>query len=1133
MRVNIVIGLSVVALASAAIISPVSVPITDGLWQPENVTPFFSSAYVEVSQLVWGRVWTCPVAIGVGVITFTHVGEPGVEVGIGDVTHIMGEAEAFVARESVVACASLPASSPSPWGVSWTPLGGSLTVESGVTTIDANVTCCVGTAPGVALVVPDTNPEATLAIRPGGVSLCAQTDDVVLQCTPLDGDPDWRHTDPRDTIEVFPGVVHTRCATPVPGTGVSGHGGLRQCECVFSEEAGDAHFSNCSLCVASETVAPVLPFAPRAVRSIADPLSCVDALQDQWTACSSEWSLDGLRFDLPWLNADTGEWESSDERRTGRLPSARCVCADANRDATPVAPADDDGVTGRCRHCVQGWYEGDVASLAPLAWRCLPCADAMDADPGAPNCAWRTGALRPDSPEQTGSDGDCKQSPTSAGADGGFLPSAATCVCRQGYTGATCSECTSGFARLTPANASLLTGGRDVCVPCPAHTCGPFGVNVCSGEAVASDAAAIGDVYDPGYGFTASSMTCVCAPGFSSSTNATACSTCGHEVCGPGGVCDPHLIEDTHGASACVCNVPGWSLAPGDHFQTCSVCDPSTAFFDVIDDTCVHVPTLCSGGVDVAASVVAKACVCTPGFLTLPGDVTHCVSGAVACTASGDPQGVNASATTATNACVCQGQFVLAPPHDVCTHITEICGNGAVSHGAVAPCVCDPSWAPIDLQPSGRCDVCVDDDHTGPLCTTCTETCPGRSVCIPSEAHGFSCVCVSGWVDGPLGECSRCDNTTHVEWGEWCVPCPPDCGPHGVCAPTSPATAVCVCDADEWLHLRATDPTSPCTRCKHTNTQTSDCVPCSPLCASTGTCNPGGVCECHGNFASPPECLDCTPGFVGPDCDSCVVECGHHGTCSWSSALLHQVCVCDPGWEGDVCDVCASGVHTEDGECLACPPCTATQTCVASPTHGARCVCAPGWFGEDCSICDPLDGCALCPCWAETVPDDAGVRGVVCTWEGASPTCVCAPGWTHVDGDTSGCRPCDPLSETPHLCLTCPRCDAVSETCVESPDRIAICACRAGWTTVPGFETAGCFSTAFIDGLLSILTNTLVADADALFKTTVDDDSGSDTVFTPQIITSVVVLALVAFVLGGGVTVFVTRRLSATKSHTQ
>ena len=398
--------------------------------------------------------------------------------------------------------------------------------------------------------------------------------------------------------------------------------------------------------------------------------------------------------------------------------------------------------------------------------------------------------------------------------------------------------------------------------------------------------------------------------------------------------------------------------------------------------------------------------------------------------------------------------------------------------------------------------------------------------------------------------CTACEEGYVPAASGRCLPCPPaGCGVHGTCAPpvrdTVRFTARCQCDVG-WIYADVSDDTSQCTVCAatgHAYNATDageDCVACDPLCASRGRCLPGGVCACTHPTAGPPRCAGCADGHARHPgtglCEPCA-GCAAGANCTINPATGDTACVCPPGRVGLLCDQCGPvGMAAENanGTCVQCPGehgCPQTHECALDGSGAAVCACPAGWYGPECSVCD-ADACAAqCGC-ARRDPGAACLRQV---GPDGTPAvaCRCGPGHTHaVPGDdTSVCRPCGDM-ETPLRCLTCPVCDAASETCIEAvgdDGAVATCVCSPGWSPVPGFKSAGCLPAATTQLLMDAVADDAAAAARDLFADSVRARSEEHLGFTVRdmgstenggaVVAAIAVCGLMAAAAGGVIAV--------------
>ncbi|EGD73334.1 RGC/RGC protein kinase [Salpingoeca rosetta] len=153
-----------------------------------------------------------------------------------------------------------------------------------------------------------------------------------------------------------------------------------------------------------------------------------------------------------------------------------------------------------------------------------------------------------------------------------------------------------------------------------------------------------------------------------------------------------------------------------------------------------------------------------------------------------------------------------------------------------------------------------------------------------------------------------------------------------------------------------------------------------------GTCVGPDECECiltaDGSRAA----------FTGEQCSvpNCLRAC-RSGECQYVNG--DSVCVCDPGWEGEICDVAICSTYG------------------CSPAHGQctlpdTCACDPGYYGRDCS--------SACMCLNNATCSDGATGSGECTCTAGyfGPTCAnactCKNGVCDDGASGSGtCKSCD------------------------------------------------------------------------------------------------------------------------------
>ncbi|XP_050652715.1 protein delta homolog 1 isoform X2 [Macaca thibetana thibetana] len=144
------------------------------------------------------------------------------------------------------------------------------------------------------------------------------------------------------------------------------------------------------------------------------------------------------------------------------------------------------------------------------------------------------------------------------------------------------------------------------------------------------------------------------------------------------------------------------------------------------------------------------------------------------------------------------------------------------------------------------------------------------------------------------------------------------------------------------------------------STHGAECFPaCNP---QNGFCEDDNVCRCQ-------------PGWQGPLCDQCVTSPGClHGLCEepWQ-------CICTDGWDGELCD--------RDVRACSSTPCANNGTCVSLDNGLYECSCAPGYSGKDCQ---KKDG----PCVINGSPCQHGGTCVDDEGRASHASCLCPPGFS-------------------------------------------------------------------------------------------------------------------------------------------
>ncbi|WP_438035842.1 hypothetical protein [Sorangium sp. So ce204] len=267
------------------------------------------------------------------------------------------------------------------------------------------------------------------------------------------------------------------------------------------------------------------------------------------------------------------------------------------------------------------------------------------------------------------------------------------------------------------------------------------------------------------------------------------------------------------------------------------------------------------------------------------------------------------------------------------------------------------SW-PLLLLPLLGCE-----DSVSGFLSCGVEMCSARQECV-SSALGPTCVCTEGFVGT---ECTTCasgyklvDNRCALIPLD-CAVNPERCGPHGTCVATAGADE-CACEA--LYEGRLCD---QCESGYQDNDANGDCRPtCAEAqldCKAPSRCSDAGgtaLCECPTGYTGD-DCSRCALGYRD-SANGCVPTCAASGfTCSTNQICVDTDtgarCECAEGYGGIGCASCAEG-YLQDSTTGACLP-SCDGAGVRCGEHGscddsigfARCVCDLGYAGESCGVC--------------------------------------------------------------------------------------------------------------------------------------------------------------------------------------
>jgi len=192
-----------------------------------------------------------------------------------------------------------------------------------------------------------------------------------------------------------------------------------------------------------------------------------------------------------------------------------------------------------------------------------------------------------------------------------------------------------------------------------------------------------------------------------------------------------------------------------------------------------------------------------------------------------------------------------------------------------------------------------------------------------------------------------------------------------------------------------------------------DCDCSNATCNNNGVCSDSGKCECTSHFNGT-RCEYCSEDWVGPLCQIFRKNCTFHGEFSLINEHGDYGCVCDPGFTGDDCELCADNAYPKpDGsnEHLMCTSIVPASMChnghVVSDYDAIRrpnmimCECTGNFTAEtDCATCKDNYYGPQCDVYcAEACFNSKG------TCMNSVPGCFC-PGSLDLDVATQSCVNC-------------------------------------------------------------------------------------------------------------------------------
>ncbi|GAA5877543.1 hypothetical protein JCM16303_003371 [Sporobolomyces ruberrimus] len=424
---------------------------------------------------------------------------------------------------------------------------------------------------------------------------------------------------------------------------------------------------------------------------------------------------------------------------------------------------------------------------------------------------------------------------------GGFCASNGTCVCEQGWTGTTCSDC-------------LPQHFGTQCQPCPegCTDCddGLTGTGLCL-DPVASNLtlpSACNCMSGVCQGNSTSSN-CACNAGWTRASNGTQCAACspGYYMSSSGDclACDPSCASCSSPSELCQtcqpslqplsssstsCTTATTALSNGT-FITC----PSRTFFSSSSNDCVSCNSMC----ETCYKEGSDGCLeCREPNVLLEG---VCVA---MDTKTGVCDGRNSKLTSGSNA-----GWVYDNEKKVCDALPSKCSKGGISSfssGSTRNQLTCSACLPGTFLVNGQCiDECPEGttvSSDGTSCQNCDSTCASCRPSLPSYCTSCSasshlllngtCIssssCPTGYFSSPSSPISN--STT-------CLSCHPDCE---TCSPTDPTTCL-TCPISQPVLNDKGKCVENCQRGEYFDRGKGKCVACSGDCQ---TCYGGGKDEC-------------------------------------------------------------------------------------------------------------------------------------------------------------------------------------------------------------------------------------------------------------------------------------------------
>ncbi|KAF8898212.1 insulin-like growth factor binding protein [Gymnopilus junonius] len=426
----------------------------------------------------------------------------------------------------------------------------------------------------------------------------------------------------------------------------------------------------------------------------------------------------------------------------------------------------------------------------------------------------------------------------------GVCSASGTCTCPTGFTGSSCEACAEGFFGPT-------------CQPCPTG-CGSCDQGISgSGRCLTPNVINAPSTCDCLNGECGANGQCTCNPGWTTSSNGTACAQCapGFFLTSTGDcqVCQLGCSQCSDGTGECVSCKQGFTQNANDKTK----CDP--------------LPSSTSSGTvcpDGSFSAGAQCSPCSPSCRTCTGPSSNqcilCAQGTYL---------FNSNCISADTNGVCQGTngMIADNNKNECDTCGAKCTSCKIPNFSVASTVdqlqctgCLPGF----VLSGGKCiDSCPSGTFLSPqdnlTCTACSSSC---GTCAGSA--DFCLTCASGQL-ASSGQCvSACPSNTFSSSGS-CLKCHPDCA---TCS--GPSFNQCSSCPSELPVLTNGRCLPTCAKTQFFDKTTSSCQACDSSCSS-----------CSGSGSS--SCLACSSTTQVLRAGSCV-----SANCNGSSSVIPGLGVC-------------------------------------------------------------------------------------------------------------------------------------------------------------------------------------------------------------------------------------------------